>query len=85
MSMAGGTLFQMDQTKFTDQEILWHLRECGQNPNLDRDINLCYRSDYEKEIEYRVITLHNFTNFECDHFRKNAHFKSAGNGSLQYH
>jgi len=38
----------MNQAKFTDQDFLWHLRECGQSPNLDCRFSLSARRDHEK-------------------------------------
>ena len=64
IQMASGDLFQMDQTAFTNQKILWHLRECCQDTNLDCGIHVSIGRNIEKKVENRRDSLHYFTNFE---------------------
>ena len=49
--VASGNIFQMDQTAFENQKILWHIRKCCQNSNMDCDINICSGCDNEKTAE----------------------------------
>ena len=68
MSMAGGTLLQMDQTAFTDQGFLWDLGERHQNSNLDRDQHLCTGGDPEKGTEDKKKLERNPANYQHYHF-----------------
>jgi len=58
----------MDQTTFTHQSILRHIRECPQIANLDCDIYLRTGSHYQERTETQAKSLHNFTNFESRAF-----------------
>lgn len=76
MPLAGGTVFQMDQTTSEDQSLLRYLRKCRENPSLDRRLSLHPGSHPEKAAWLRSRPLHNSTDFECDVIRENAHFTS---------
>jgi len=71
LPMASRALFQMDQAKLTNQEFLRHVRECRQDSNLDRGVGIHPGRHTEKTTQYPSESLHNFTNFERLHFRKN--------------
>jgi len=54
MPMADRVVFQMDQTKPSDQVVLWHLRECCENTNLIAiSIYLCISGNHQKTTLYR--------------------------------
>jgi hypothetical protein len=74
LPLARRVIFQMDQAALTDQSFLWHDRKCRQDPNLDHDLRLCVGRYRQKTSELGSESLHNSTDFECDSFRKNAHF-----------
>src|SRR5271165_3161260 len=38
--LAGGAFLQVDQAASPDQEVLWEVRECGEDPDMDRRIGL---------------------------------------------
>ena len=80
-ALAGGTIFQVDQTAPADQEILRHQRERGEDPNLDRGLRLRARGYRPEEAETGSQPLPNSTDFERDAFRENAHF--AGTSSIR--
>jgi hypothetical protein len=49
--VASGNIFQMDQTAFTNQKILWDIGKCCENSNMDCDINVCSGGHNEKTAE----------------------------------
>ena len=69
--MAGGDFFQMDQTAFANQKLLWHLRECCQNTNLDGGIDLCPGCHNEETAQNRGQSLHNSPDPQRHRLRKN--------------
>ena len=83
MPLAGGTVFQVDQAASPNQAILRHVRERREDANLDCHLGLRAGRDHEEAVESQGESLHNFTDFECDRFRENAHFTSLGEQSLQ--
>jgi hypothetical protein len=64
-------------TATTDQDILRNLRECHQDAHLDHCICVCAGCDRQKEAEIGPEPLHNFTDFERQSFRENAHSTST--------
>ncbi len=60
----------MDQTKPTNKDLLWPIRECSQDTNLDCNRCISAHSHNQEKIGPENITLHFFTNCECDNFRK---------------
>jgi len=77
VSLADRDLLQMDQAAPTYQSVLWHHRECRENPNLDCHHGIRVGSHHQKTTKDRSEPLHNSTDFECDTFRKNAHFRGS--------
>lgn len=75
--LAGRIVLQMDQAALANQSILWHYRERGQNPNLDRHLRLRAGSYYQETSVAPSQSLHNSTDIECDIVRENAHFTSS--------
>ena len=69
--LEGRTVLQMDQATPANQIIFRHHRECRQNPGLDRSLSLRARSYYKKTAQSGHKPLHNSTNLERYHFRKN--------------
>ena len=68
VSMAGGAVFQMDQTTPENQILLWNFRECGEEPDLDRHLGLRARGDHQKTTQPQTRPLPNITDFESDSF-----------------
>ena len=64
MPLAGGTIFQMDKATSQNQEILWHIRKCSENPDMDRYLGICARGYYQKETPLGSNALHNSTDNE---------------------
>ena len=77
LPLAGGAVFQMDQAASQDQGLLWHHRECSQDPDLDRHLGLCSRGHREEDLEIGPKSLHNSTDFERDPFRKRTNLSST--------
>src|SRR3990167_5745560 len=72
MPMEGRIVFQMDQTTFAYQKILWNFRKRGEGSNLDRCFHLCACGHRKEKTEAGTESLHNFTNFEHHPFREKA-------------
>ena len=68
LPLAGRTIFQVDQTASSDQAVLRHLRERGQNTNMDRHFDLRPSRHREETPQNRVFALHNITDTEPDTF-----------------
>lgn len=69
-SLAGRTVFQMDQTTSQNQKILRDICERSKISDMDCRLSLCACGDFEKEITPPRKPLHNSTDFKCDHIRK---------------
>ena len=76
-TLADRVILQMDQTASANQGVLWNIRECSQNTNMDCYLRLRAGCHYQKAIESGAKPLHNFTNCQCDAFRENTAFTSA--------
>jgi hypothetical protein len=77
LPLAGGVVFQVDQTTSQDQGFLWNHRKCRQDPDLDRHLGLCSRGYCEEDLEFGPKSLHNSTGSGCDPFRKGTHLSST--------
>ena len=66
--MAGGTILQVDQAAPAHQVVLWHIRERGQDANLDRRLDLRARRYHQKTTQHQAQSLFNPTDFEPDPF-----------------
>ena len=64
-------LVQVDQTASSYQTLLWHLRKCGENANMDRHLGLRLGSHRKEKTQNRSFALHNITDSELNSFRKN--------------
>ena len=62
-TLAGGTVFQMDQAASAYQKILRQLRECGEVTNLDRCVSLCPRRHHQEAPQSGRLALHFVTDF----------------------
>ena len=82
-SLAGRTVFQMDQAASQNQKILRHICERSKNSDMDCRLSLCARGDYEKEITPPRKPLHNSTDFKCDYIRKR--FDLSANYRARHH
>lgn len=71
LPLAGRTIFKVDQTASSDQAVLRHLRERGQNTNMDRHFDLRPSRHREETPQNHVFALHNITDTEPDTCRKN--------------
>ena len=83
LTLAGGTLFQMDQTTPAHQELLRYFRERGQNTNLDRDLRLRHCGYPEKTAHAPLQSLQYFTDSQCLCFRKNSTLSTICKNQLQ--
>ena len=62
----------MDQTTPAHQIVFRHHRERCRNTNMDRCFSLRAGCDHQEATSSGCQPLHNFTDFERDHFRENA-------------
>src|SRR4030065_933241 len=76
-SLAGGTVFQMDQAASAYQKVLRQLRECGEVTNLDRRVGLCPRRYRKKAPQPGRLALHFITDFFSYPVREDAHTASV--------
>lgn len=53
LSLAGGTVFQVDQAASAYQSLLWHQRQCRENSDLDRHLDLRLGGHRQKALEPR--------------------------------
>jgi hypothetical protein len=77
LPVAGRAVLQMDQTAPAHQGFLWHFRERGQNPSLDRHRGLCAGGRCQETPESRCLALYDPTDFEPDALREDASRSSA--------
>jgi len=70
--LEGVTFFSLDQAASADQGFLWHIAECGQNPNLDRHRRLRAGGDCQETFESGAQSAFDSTDFERVAIRKNA-------------
>ena len=59
-ALADRALLQVDQAALANQGVLRHLGERGEDPDLDRDLDLPHRGDLEERARARAESLHNF-------------------------
>ena len=64
----------MDQATPADQTLLRHIRERGEDANLDGGVRLCARGSHQKGLAARSFTLHFSTDFVRAPLRKNRAF-----------
>lgn len=60
-TLADRVILQMDQVASANKSILWNVRKCGQDANMDCHHHLCAGSYHQKAIEVETESLHNFT------------------------
>ena len=71
-ALAGGAVFQMDQTESAHQAFLRHVRERCEDANLDGSVRLCAGGDHQKGTGPRCLALHFSTDFVRPLFRENS-------------
>ena len=71
-------------TASSDQEVLRHVRECGEVANLDRRVGLCPRCHRKEAVESRCFALHFATDFFTHPVRENAHPASLCGRQLHF-
>ena len=71
------TIFPLDQTASAYQDFFRNITKRCQDTDLGRDFDLRARSHYQKTSQPQTKPLHNFTNFERDHFRQNTYIAST--------
>ena len=71
LSLAGRAVFQVDQAKPENQDVLWNFRKRRQDPDMDCSIRLCHRRDNEKTAQHQGQPLHNSTGLERISIRTN--------------
>src|SRR5882724_12186206 len=74
VAVASRIVFPVDQNAPTDQGLLRHQRERGEDPNLDRRLRLRPGGNCSQAPRAGIESLPNSTDFERDALRENAHF-----------
>jgi len=54
MPVAGGAVLQMDQAAPADQGVLWDIRECRKDSDMDSHLYLCVGGDCQKATQSAV-------------------------------
>ena len=72
LSLAGGTVLQVDQATSSYQGLLWHQRQCREDSDLDRYLYLCLGGHRQKALEPRSQLVLRSTNFERDDLGENS-------------
>jgi hypothetical protein len=70
LPLAGRTVLQMDQTAPAHQIFFRHVRECGEDSDMDCHLRLCAGRHHQEATQSQHRSLHNFTDFEPCTFRK---------------
>jgi hypothetical protein len=60
-TLADRVILQVDQTASANQGVLRHIRECGQNTNMDCYLRLHTGCNYQEAVESGAKSLYNFT------------------------
>ena len=76
-TLADRVVLQMDQAASANKSILWNIRKCGQDANMDCHHHLCAGSYHQKAIEVETESLHNFTDCKRNAVRENAAIAGA--------
>ena len=50
--LAGRAILQVDQTTFENQNVFWHLRECGEDTDMDSNFGVCSYGNSEETVEF---------------------------------
>jgi hypothetical protein len=64
--------WQVDQAASSDQKVLWHVGQRGENANLDRGFGLCFGRDHQEAPRLGSLSLHFAPGFFRHPFRENA-------------
>ena len=76
-TLANRVVLQVDQTASANQGVLRHIRECGQNTNMDCYLRLRAGCNYQEAVESGGKSILNITDCQCYAFRENTAFTSA--------
>jgi len=74
LPLADRTVLQMDQAAFPDQGFLWRIRECHEDPDLDRHLGLYAGGNRQEIPENRQQSLYDPTGFERHALREDANY-----------
>ena len=74
VTLAGGTVLQIDQTAPADQGVLWHQRERREDPDLDRGVRLRARRDRSQAPAAGSRAFTRFYRFSVSRFLKKCPF-----------
>ena len=55
--LEGGAILQMHQTTSEDQSFLRHIRECGEDLDMDRHLSQCIGGDHQKTAQNQIELL----------------------------
>ena len=77
MPLEDRTILQVDQTALTNQSILWDIRQCSQDTNLDRRQHLLARGHNEKRAEFAIEFTRNTANSQHYDFSKRPYYAST--------
>lgn len=69
--MESRIILQMDKIAPKNKVILRYIRKCGQDTDMDSNLNICYGSNPTKRTEDRTQSVFNSTNFERVSIRAN--------------
>ena len=83
LSLAGRIVFQVDQAKPQNQDVLWNFGKRRQDSNLDCSIRLCHRRNHEKAAQSQGKSLHNPTGLERICIRANRTYSATYRNRLQ--
>src|ERR1019366_2028869 len=76
-TLAGRTLFSLDQAAPPDQILFRYQRECGEDPDMDCGLGLCAGGDRAKAFGTAGESLPNSTDSQRHAFRESAHFTGS--------
>jgi hypothetical protein len=82
-SLAGGTVFQMDQAESQNQKLLRYIKKRCKDPNLDSHLGVCSRCHHEKRTPSQRESLHNLTGVERFSFRRNSNLSANYRTEMQ--
>ena len=82
--LAGRTVFQMDKTASSNQSLLRHHTQCGQDTGLDSNQCLCSGCDSEKGTRAGGQHVRDLAGFRHYAFRENTHKKPVFCGIKQF-
>ena len=69
MPVASRIIFSVDQTASSNKGVLWYIRKCGEDSNLDCNIGVCFGTIIKKLLKldlslYTILQIFSITLFE---------------------